>query len=154
MIGVTVIGGFDGWRAEARRLLLAGVPPQDVHWTTEVSLLPAANEDADGAGDNPAESPTLAVPRQFVEIARRVACYRSAFNWDVNYRVLWRLTHGEPGLLDVIVDDDVHRLLSMDKAVRRDVHKMHAFVRFRLVSGEDGTDGGGEQYVAWHRRTT
>ena len=32
----------------------------------------------------------------------------------------------------------------MAKAVRRDLHKMHAFVRFRRVDGEDR-----ERFVAW-----
>ena len=42
----------------------------------------------------------------------------------------------------------------MAKAVRRDEHKMHAFVRFREVASEDGS-----RFVAWfepdasHRRT-
>jgi DNA polymerase len=48
--------------------------------------------------------------------------------------VLWRLTHGEPKLLEIIVDPDVHELSRMDKAVRHDVHKMRAFVRFRRVT--------------------
>ncbi len=34
----------------------------------------------------------------------------------------------------------------MEKAVRRDVHKLHAFVRFRRVEDETG-----EHFVAWHR---
>lgn len=34
----------------------------------------------------------------------------------------------------------------MEKAVRRDIHKMHAFVRFREV-----TTGSRKMYVAWHR---
>ena len=39
----------------------------------------------------------------------------------------------------------------MEKAIRRDVHKMHAFVRFRKIDGvadEHGTITG-ERYVAW-----
>jgi uracil-DNA glycosylase len=54
--------------------------------------------------------------------------------------VLWRVTHGEPHLLEVAVDPDVHRLLRLEKAVRREVHKMHAFVRFRAVEDEDGSE--------------
>ena len=42
-------------------------------------------------------------------------------------------------------DDDVRRLAELDKSVRRDSHKMHAFVRFREVE-----DAAGEaHYVAW-----
>lgn len=59
--------------------------------------------------------------------------------------VLWRLTTSEPHLLKIITDDDVCRLHLMEKAVRRDVHKMKAFVRFRkLITTDD------ERFVAWH----
>ena len=37
-------------------------------------------------------------------------------------------------------------LMLMQKAVSRDIHKMHAFVRFRKVEGSDP-----EQFIAWHR---
>jgi DNA polymerase len=49
-------------------------------------------------------------------------------------------------LLTVDVDDDVRELQLMQKAVRRDMHKMTAFVRFRKVEGANP-----EQFVAWHR---
>ena len=41
-------------------------------------------------------------------------------------------------------DPDVARLQAMEKAVRRDAHKMHAFVRFREIKTEDGP-----RFVAW-----
>ena len=60
------------------------------------------------------------------------------------YRLLWRLTHGEPHVLQLVTDPEVKRLRHMGQAVRRDIHKMHAFVRFKKqrVAGEDW-------YVAW-----
>jgi DNA polymerase len=51
--------------------------------------------------------------------------------------------HGERHLLEVASEPLVHRLARMEKSVRREVHKMHAFVRFRAVPGE------GERYAAW-----
>ena len=48
-------------------------------------------------------------------------------------------------MLAIAVDPDVHLLTQMEKAVRRDVHKMRAFVRFRTVTAEDGETC----YVAW-----
>ena len=35
----------------------------------------------------------------------------------------------------------IERLRALSKAVRRDVHKTHAFVRFREVESEDGERG-------------
>ena len=57
------------------------------------------------------------------------------------YRVLWRITHGEHDLLDDAVDPDVRQLVLRSAHVRRDEHKMHAFVRFREVDGH---------FVAWY----
>ena len=34
-----------------------------------------------------------------------VACARADDRWALLYRILWRLVHGEPRLLDVAVDD-------------------------------------------------
>ncbi len=61
-------------------------------------------------------------------------------------RVRHRLTHGEPHLLRVDIDDDVRTLHLMEKAIRRDMHKMTAFVRFREVRTDEGL-----HYIAWHR---
>ena len=87
------------------------------------------------------------VPASFLHLAAAVACHRDECRWDDLYRVLWRLTHGEPALLDVATDPDVHRLGTMERAVRRAAHKMKAFVRFRLVATNDAS--GPPRYVAW-----
>ena len=47
-------------------------------------------------------------------------------------------------LLSDAADPLMHRLLRMQKAIRREIHKAHAFVRFRRVEAEAG-----ERYVAW-----
>ncbi|MBN8624673.1 MAG: UdgX family uracil-DNA binding protein, partial [Planctomycetes bacterium] len=86
------------------------------------------------------------VPPAFLELAKNVACHRSPSRWDDLYRLLWRLTHGEPRLLDVATDDDVHLLQRQAKQVTRDAHKAKAFVRFRRVETPEG-----DRYVAWHR---
>jgi probable DNA metabolism protein len=52
---------------------------------------------------------------------------------------------GQPRLLDNPADADVAKARDMAKGVGRAIHKMHAFVRFRLVEevAPEGT------YVAW-----
>ena len=60
------------------------------------------------------------------------------------YRLLWRLTHGEPQLLEISVDPDVAQAHDIEKSVRHDIHKMRAFVRFREVE-----HAGEKWYVAW-----
>ena len=64
--------------------------------------------------------------------------------WALLYRLVWRLTHGEPKLLEIAVDPDVARAFDLQKSVRHDIHKMRAFVRFREVQHGDG-----KWFVAW-----
>jgi len=91
-------------------------------------------------------APATTVPRAFLEIARSVSCHADAGRWDALYRVLYRLMHGEPSLLEVVTDPDVYRVTAMHRAVQRAVHKMHAFVRFRAVESEESS---ARAYVAW-----
>ncbi len=128
---------FAGWRAAARNLLAADVPPNEVTW-------------AAGLFDNPLDlppgKPTSTVPKDFLDLAKTVAMHRDERRWDLLYRVLYRITHGERNLLKIDIDDDVRELNLMAKAVGRDMHKMKAFVRFRRVEGSNP-----EQLVAWHK---
>jgi DNA polymerase len=86
------------------------------------------------------------VPREFPSLARLVAAHAAPNRWEILYRVLWRLTHGERQLLHLFTDPDVHSLRTWEKAVRRELHKLTAFVRFRLVRSDDGSD----HYIAWY----
>jgi DNA polymerase len=61
------------------------------------------------------------------------------------YRLLWRLK-SERRLMEMASDPDVARMGQLARAVRRDIHKMHAFVRFRAVT----TQGKEEHYAAWY----
>ncbi len=133
---VTLAGetDFAGWRAAARRLALAGVAPQDVCWAVEPGAGPVEGE----ATSMPAG---FTVPRDFLDKAEAVICHRDPARFDLLYRLIWRL-RAEPRLMAVASDPDVQRLGALEKAVRRDIHKMRAFVRFSRVGEE-------ERYVAW-----
>ena len=128
---------FDEWRTKARALLLAGVDPRDVAWRGEglfegVALPP------------PRDIALPAVPRAFLDLAAVVLTHSDERRHAVLYRMLWRLTHGEKGLLSIATDDDVIWAHTCARQVNRDAHKMKAFVRFREVTTEDGS-----VYVAW-----
>lgn len=133
---------FAGWQAEARVLLALGVPPPEILWTDRRSAQGVL--ELSPAADAARSSGEYRVPKTFLTMAHNVCCHRDPGRWPLLYRLLWRLTHGERHLMEVVVDEDVHRLAAMDKEVRRDVHKMRAFVRFRRVERE-----GAEWYVAW-----
>ncbi|WP_426535388.1 UdgX family uracil-DNA binding protein [Bradyrhizobium sp. McL0615] len=131
---------FNGWRKAARALALNDVKPSDVNWRV-----------ADDAPElfaptaPPLEPPhgTFNVPAKFVEQAEVAILHRNPERFALLYRLLWRLrTHHD--LLDIATDPDVAEIAAMAKAVRRDEHKMHAFVRFREVGREQKS-----HFVAW-----
>jgi DNA polymerase len=160
-----VVDNFDEWRATARQLLTARQPPEAIHWSDPGHPQLFAPEVAKVSGDNGqelAQAPISSdrnahrVPPEFIEQAKVVACHRGPERWELLYRLLWRLVHGERSLLQISTDDDVFAFERMRKEVTRDVHKMKAFVRFRLVHendhGNERIDGqSAEAYVAWHR---
>ena len=160
---------FNDWRTHARSALQEGYTPEDldledatVARTMELGLVPETG--------HPTGSPVLAphVPKTFLASAEIAAVHRDLARWNLLYRILFRL-QGNRDLLKIEVDTDVAHLRTLEAQVRRDLHKMHAFVRFRKVepdtmdeanpfaprSTEAGPDGGGadppEHFVAWYQ---
>ena len=84
------------------------------------------------------------MPAGYVRLTEAVTCHSDPERFALLYDLLWRITHGERELLSIASDPLVHRLARMEKSVRRDMHKMTAFLRFRQV-----IDDGAELYVAW-----
>lgn len=113
---------LDGFRAALRALVHAAVPPQDVAWDDAASLFDV---------EPVADAPPIALSRKVAEKIRLVVCHSDPERYALLYQLVWRIRHGEPHLADIASDPLVHRLYGMEKSVRRDLHKMHAFVRFR-----------------------
>ena len=133
-------GDFAEWRSAARGLLIGGVAPDAVSWRD-------SEAGASLFGDEVVEASAGAVslPRELLGIAERVICHRDAEVPARLYRIIWRAARDRQ-LLARTTDPDVDWLMKADKAIRRDVHKMHAFVRFRRL-GED--EAGRESFAAW-----
>jgi len=143
---VVIEPNFEAWRDAARRLLMLGMHPDEVLWSDvprEAALF--SGDVAPLEGD---QVRSISVPSAFMEMARRAAAHRDEKRWGLMYRVLWRLVHGgEKHLLEIATDRDVRQMQGWCKAVGRDIHKMHAFVRLRLIGVDSET--GREQFVAW-----
>ncbi|TDU28080.1 DNA polymerase [Panacagrimonas perspica] len=135
--------GFEAWRDAARALLRDAVPPEDVSWTTgpQDDLL-GATPISESTGQGAAQA---RVPREFPPLARSVLAHSDPQSPALMYRILWRLTHGEPRLLEQVTDADIVRARACEKSVHRDAHKMKAFVRFREIAAHDGEP----VFVAW-----
>ena len=119
---------FKNWRKAARTLVLNNVSPSGVTWTVRGN----APELFEPATDRPLEPPhgTFNVSIKFVELAKSAILHRDHERFAILYRLLWRLRDNHD-LLGIATDPDVAQVTAMAKAVHRDEHKMHAFVRFR-----------------------
>ena len=131
---------FEAWRDAARDLAEAGVPPPAVVWTVE-----GCESDLFGAdAPPPATAPRFSVPRPFVELAKTVICHSDRERFALLYALLCKLRSNREAMADR-ADPLVDQLQRLAKEVRRDAHKMHAFVRFRQVDEPDGST----RFVAW-----
>lgn len=141
-VHLSSLNDFGEWRAVARRLLLEGVAPEEVIWVD-----PASPHDLFG-GEESVEQVTVrkvgTVPQRFIEWAEAGICHSDPERFGLLYRLLWRLQKDKE-LMEVRSDPDVGKLDRRVSAVRRDAHKMKAFVRFKEIVD----DSGRERFVAW-----
>ncbi len=133
-----------GWRDAARQLLSAQIAPDDVQWqvnetmeddlfTAELlDLLPAPKLNA------------FLVPKDFIQLADTCMMVRDPARFHILYQILWRLTHGEKNLLKDATDPLIFKVNRWVRGIRRDIHKMHAFVRFKEIEQDGHT-----HYIAW-----
>jgi len=137
--------GWEAFRAAARALLASETPPEQVVWEETDAMQPllpellASSPELGGAGAR--------VPRSFVALGEVVILHRDTRRMPLLYQALWRLTHDEPGLLSRAADPLLLALRRMAADVEKDVHRIHAFVRFRRVEDGDGVP----RFIAWHR---
>lgn len=148
MITVAIEPTYEAWRARARELLSRGVRPEEVCWedaTKAYGLLPA-DDVSTAAVFVPAEQ--MKVPPDFLSLAASVCAHTDERRFGVLYRLLHRLTlGGRRHLLEMPSDPDTRQCQMWAKAVGREIHHMHAYVRFRLVGQNEQT--GREEFVAW-----
>ena len=135
---------WQGFRTAARALVQAHVPPQAVDWRCQADAaedLFAPEATSHNALPPPApDAPALRVPTDFVQLCEQLILHRDPARFALMYRLLWRMAQGgneaEAARHDPL-DADRMQAHHMVRAVRRDMHKMHAFVRFRPVVEPD-----------------
>ena len=139
MISVTLDApdDFEGWRDAVRRLITAGVDPAQVAWHVAGDA-----GDLFGAGEAvPGDAAQLAVPKAFIPLARAAILHSDPERFGLLHRLLADIV-ARKRRMDDRADPLVVRIEALAKSVRRDIHKMRAFVRFRKVE-----EGG--RYVAF-----
>jgi uracil-DNA glycosylase len=131
---------FDGWRDQCRGLLRIGAKPEDVIWQvgdTPTDLFAATATPTAPIG------PAIGVPPEFVSLARSVICHSDPKRFGLLFGLLTDIK-ARRRRMDDAADPLLRNLHDMAKHVRRDIHKMRAFVRFRRIE-----ENGAEHYIAW-----
>ncbi|UVI38750.1 UdgX family uracil-DNA binding protein [Qipengyuania spongiae] len=139
---------FEFWRERARALVQCEVPPDRIAW-----IEPGGSGDLFAHGERRSPMPEegarpVRANRRFVSLAKNAILHSDPDRFALLYRLLWRL-QSSPRIMEDKADPDVRRIEELDKNVRRDSHKMHAFVRFRLIEEESEDGEPREHYVAW-----
>ncbi len=137
-----------GWLRAAHQLAGMQHRPENVVWSaaedaTDLfaaggTVMRAALLKTDSAASGPS-------PGGLSDTLGALLLHADPHRFSLAYRLLWRM-QDQPHLMDIASDPDVVRAHLLAKAVRRDMHKMKAFVRFRAVALAEG----GEAMVAWH----
>jgi uracil-DNA glycosylase len=121
------------------------VPPEEITWAVRApDDLFAVGPFAAGSSPVAAASGKFTVPRALVTLAQTVIQARDAARFALLYRLIWRAHGGERHLLEQVTDPELQRAQRLAQSVRRDTHKMRAFLRFREVA-----EAGATRYVAW-----
>lgn len=145
-------GRYDVFLRLAARLLHAGVGPASVEWidsSRDGDTLFAPTLDADGLS-----AAEMRVARWTAAGLGRegalAACHLTLRRWPLLYSACWRRAVQRRGQFKIDpLDPDTRDLDLMAREVRRDIHKMKAFVRFRRITAAAGEDP--DRFVAWHR---
>lgn len=129
--------GFESdFRWKARLALMQKRPPERVFWHSELGSktdLFAQNGTELSRSGTSADESTIRAPKAYLELMNAVLCHSDPERFHLLYEALWRLQDN----LHLLQDRSSHliaRLENMAKSVRRDCHKMTAFVRFREVT--------------------
>jgi len=112
------------WRAAARLAISHRIAPERIDWNGGGGLF---------AGEPLPERPgghRLRVSRDFLRLADAVVWHAAPERFALLYEALWRLDRQDGAPLSQ-ADPLGRRLGLMAKSVGRDIHKLHAFLRFR-----------------------
>ena len=134
---------WPGFSRAVRGLRVAGVAPEEVRWRVpdagEAVTADLFDVDVEHAPDELPDGASLTLPRAFVEAAREVFLHADPHRLPLLHRLAWRVADDVQAWADPLHED---RLLFERhlREVRREIHKMHAFVRFRRLVDDGPVD--------------
>jgi DNA polymerase len=134
-----------GFRQALRALILCDTRPDLITWRAHSEPDLFGNRLPPNFGE---ASKPIILPRIVGQLIEIVVCHSDPEKYALLYDLVWRMkkpVKPEPRLMDVASDPLVAQLMAMAKNVHRDIHKMHAFVRFRQTQDQSGE----ERFIAW-----
>ncbi|HEV7693639.1 MAG TPA: UdgX family uracil-DNA binding protein [Hyphomonadaceae bacterium] len=134
-----------GFRQALRSLIFCDTRPELITWRPHSEPELFGNRMPPNFGE---ASKPIILPRAVGKLIETVVCHSEPEKYPLLYDLVWRMkkpVNPEPRLMEVATDPLVARLNLMAKSVARDIHKMHAFLRFR----EGGDQTGAERFIAW-----
>ena len=158
------VDNFEAWRTAARAYLSANVSPTQIHWYSgrQAGLFDSQLSLQEQTANTPSnqQADQLLIPSAFLSQLKQASCYlgktSAEAKWALFYSLLWRVCKVNRQTLSLKTDVQVQQLERMVKSVNRDMHKMKAFLRFKVdKSVFDEIDSAGqklqpdEHYTAW-----
>ena len=137
---------WSGFSLAVRALRAEGVAPGEVAWRIE-----GADDAAPGLFDCVDErraahmvaAGSMPLPRAFVDAARQVFLHSSVERLPLIHRLALRIADDARAWDDPLHEDRL-QFERLHREVRREIHKMHAFVRFRQIEAVGNELGGFE----------
>ncbi|AQS88743.1 uracil-DNA glycosylase [Neoasaia chiangmaiensis NBRC 101099] len=139
-------GRFETWRHQARQALQAQITPEQIEWRLagQDEMLWSTMNETDLTQCPPVRTQITLRPST-LKLLEDVIRHRDPDRFTLAYRLAWR-SQAEPNLMAIKTDSDVVRAYRMQHQVRRDAHKMKAFLRFREHLSPAGDR---RQFLAW-----
>ncbi|WP_045996941.1 DUF4130 domain-containing protein, partial [Loktanella sp. S4079] len=135
------IGTDIAWRDAAKRLISAGVPPQEILWDYSGKLSALL----ESATPLPNVTRRVQAPQSFLTLAQSVVWHRSDDRFALLYNLLWRLRNN-PGLMNDSEDADLNVLKHHDAEVLRAQTRMQKSISFRDLR----QSGVRHSFAAWY----
>lgn len=140
-VSLPCIGTDHAWRDAAKRLIGAGIQPDQIIWHCGAS---GHSGQAD-MSQIPAASRRIKAPKDFITLANTVVWHKDPRRFALLYSLLWRLRY-ESGLIADTDDAALARLRRMEAAVMRARSRMRADLRFHSLR----TGGPRHSFGAWY----
>lgn len=135
------IGTVVAWRRQVRKLAAQGAPSQSVIWKVGEAADDLFAEHTSKCSSGFA----LRLSRETLWVIESALCHKDPERFARSYDIVLRLANKTLVWGDRS-DRAMRELLAQAKSVGRDIHKMHAFVRFRDM---DVPDAPRRRFAAW-----